>query len=123
MNQKARHIGKRKAGSSARKRLRKLHTSEYENSCFTKNFCTLFQRISNRFKEVTINSAILGANSTSSFLKKKKNLKKEKGKGKEKKRERKREGKGEGKGEERRDGERREEKRGKNGESGTKSSF
>ena len=36
MNQKARHNGKRKAGSTARKRLRKLHTSEYENSCFTK---------------------------------------------------------------------------------------
>ena len=36
MNQKARHICKRKAGSSARKRLRKLHTSEYKNSCFKK---------------------------------------------------------------------------------------
>ena len=36
MNQKARHIDKRKAGSSARKLLRKLHTSEYANSCFTK---------------------------------------------------------------------------------------
>ena len=30
------YIGKRKAGSSTRKRLRKLHTSEYKNSCFTK---------------------------------------------------------------------------------------
>ena len=60
---------------------------------------------------------------------KKRNLKK--GKGKEKKRECERErkrkvkekGKGEGKGEERGERERREEKRGKNGESGTKSFF
>ena len=52
---------------------------------------------------------------------KQKNLKKEKGKGKEKKRECEREGKREGKGEERRERERSEEKRGKNGESGTKS--
>ena len=36
MNKKARHIGKRKAGNLARKLLRKLHTSEYANSCFTK---------------------------------------------------------------------------------------
>ena len=36
MNKKERHIGKRKIDSSARKRPRKLHTSEYENSYFKK---------------------------------------------------------------------------------------
>ena len=46
MNQKTRHIGKRKAGSSAKKHLRKLHTSEYENSCFIVLY----------FKEDTIDS-------------------------------------------------------------------
>ena len=51
MNKKARHIGKRKAGSSARKRLRKLHTSEYSNSCFTKKKKIVFY-----FKEDTIDS-------------------------------------------------------------------
>ena len=74
---------------------------------------------------ITISSVIpyiSGVNSTSSSLKKGKNLKKEKGRGKEKKRECKREGKGEGKGEERRERERRGEKREENGESGTKSS-
>ena len=51
MNQKARHIGKRKASSSARKRLIKLHTSEYENSCFAKQ-----KKIVLYFKEDTIDS-------------------------------------------------------------------
>ena len=120
MNKKKRHIGKRKAGSSARKRLRKLHTSEYENSCFIILY----------FKENTIDSkklqsAVPSLTSRERTVqaapsKKKKNLKKEKGNGKEKKRECEREGKGEGKGEERRERERREEKRGENGESGTK---
>ena len=45
MNKKTRHIGKRKAGSSARKRLRKLHTSEYENSCFTKKLFFISKKI------------------------------------------------------------------------------
>ena len=121
MYKKARHIGKRKAGSSARKRLRKLHTSEYENSCFTKKKIVLY------FKEDTIDSEKLQSTAPSltsrertvqaSPSKKKKNLKK--GKGKEKKRECEHEGKGEERGER----ERREEKRGKNGESGTKSFF
>ena len=51
MNKKARHIGKRKVGSSARKRLRKLHTSEYENSFFIKK-----KKIVLYFKEDTIDS-------------------------------------------------------------------
>ena len=51
MNQKARLIGKRKVSSSARKRLRKLHTSEYANSCFTKK-----KKIILYFKEDTIDS-------------------------------------------------------------------
>ena len=46
MNKKTRHIGKRKAGSSAKKHLRKLHPSEYENSCFIVLY----------FKEGTIDS-------------------------------------------------------------------
>ena len=50
MNQKARHIGKRKAGNSARKRLRKLHTSEYANSRFKKKKIVFY------FKEDTIDS-------------------------------------------------------------------
>ena len=37
MNKKVRHLGKRKTDSSTRKRLRKLHTLEYTNSCFKKN--------------------------------------------------------------------------------------
>ena len=116
MNQKARHIGKRKAGSSARKCLRKLHTSEYKNSCFTKK-----KKIVIYFKEDTIDSeklqsAVPSLTSRERTIqaapsKKKKNLKK--GKGKVEKRECEREGKGEGKGEERRERERREEKRGK----------
>ena len=48
---KTRHIGKRKACSSARKRLRKIHTSEYENSCLTKK-----KKIVLYFKEDTIDS-------------------------------------------------------------------
>ena len=87
MNQKARHISKRKAGSSARKRLRKLHTSEYENSCFTKKIVLYF-------KEETIDSKILQsavpsltsrertAQAASSKKKKKTSRKKRKGKGK-----------------------------------------
>ena len=61
MNQKARHIGKRKAGSSARKRLRKLHTSEYENSCFTKKK----KKIVLYFKEDTIDSEKLQSSAPS----------------------------------------------------------
>ena len=113
MNKKTRHIGKRKAGSSARKRLRKLHTSEYENSCFIVLY----------FKEDTIDSkklqsvvpSLTSQERTVQAAPSKKNLKKKKGKGKEK-----RECEREGKGEERREMERREEKRGENRESGTK---
>ena len=75
---------------------------------------------------ITVSSAIpyiSEINSTSSSLKKKKNLEKEKGRRKEKKRECEREGKGEGKREERRERERREGRRGENRESGTKISY
>ena len=85
MNKKTRHIGKRKAGSSAKKCLRKLHTSEYENSCFTVLY----------FKEGTIDlkklqSAVPSLTSrerTVQAAPSKKDLKKEKGKGKEKNKE------------------------------------
>ena len=131
MNKKSRHIGKRKVGSSARKSIRKLHTSEYTNSCFTKKKIVLY------FKEDTIDSEKLQSavpsltswertiQATPSKMeeRRKKNLKK--GKGKEKKREceRKKKGKGEGKREGRGERVRREEERGKNGESDTKSFF
>ena len=118
MNKKARHISKRKAGISARKRLIKLHTSEYENSCFAKK-----KKIVLYFKEDTIDSEKLqsAVSSLTSWertvqaapSKKKKNRKKGKGKGKEKKRECEQERKEKGKGEERGERERREEKRGK----------
>ena len=106
MNQKERHIGKRKASSSARKRLRKLHTSKYENSCFTKKIVLYF-------KEDTIDSeklqsvvpSLTSQERTVQATPLKKNLKK--GKGKEKKRECEWEGKREGKGEERKERERR----------------
>ena len=112
MNKKESHIGKRKADSSARKRLRKLHTSENENSCFTK-----IKKIVLYFKEGTIESeklqstvpSLTSRELTVQAAPSKKNLKK----GKKKKRECEREGKEEGKGEERRERERREEKRGK----------
>ena len=54
MNKKARHIGKRKVGSSTRKRLRKLHNSEYPNSCFTKKRKKKEKKIVLYFKEDTI---------------------------------------------------------------------
>ena len=81
MNQKARHLGKRKTDSSARKRPRKLHTSEYKNSCFEKKL--LFIRM--KIQLITIISAIpyiSGMNSTSSSLKKEKISRKRKGEGK-----------------------------------------
>ena len=138
MNQKARHIGKRKAGSSARKLLRKLHTSEYENSCFTKKkkFVLYFkedtidlEKLQSAVPSLTSRERAVQAAPSKREERRKKNLKK--GKGKEKKREGERErkgkgkekGKGEGKGEGRGERERREEKRGKNGESDTKSFF
>ena len=79
MNQKARHLGKRKIDT--RKRSRKLHTSEYENSCFKKQL--LF--IPMKMQLITIISAISyisGMNSTSSSLKKEKISRKRKGEGK-----------------------------------------
>ena len=126
MNKKTRHIDKRKASSSARKRLRKLHTSEYENSCFTKKLFFISKKIQliQRSYNQQCHPLHLGSEQYKQLPQKKKrekkNLKKEKGKGKEKKRECEREGKGEGKGEERREQERGEEKRGEIGESGTK---
>ena len=101
MNQKARHLDKGKTDSSVKKRLRKLHTSEYENSCLKK---ILF--IPMKMQLITISSAIpyiSGMNSTNSFLKKEKISRKRKGKGK-----RRREsanGKKKGKGKRRRESE------------------
>ena len=90
MNKKARHLGKRKTDSSARKHPRKLHTSEYENLCFKKK-----KEIVLYFKEDTIDSKKLqSVVSSLTFMERtvqaapsKTNLKKKKGKGKEKKRE------------------------------------
>ena len=135
MNQKARHIGKRKAGSSVRKCLRKLHTSEYANSCFTQKKILYFKEDtidleklqsvvpSLASRERTVQAAPSKREERKKYLKK--------GKGKEKKRECERErkekkikkGKGKGKGEGRGERERREEERGKNGERGTKRFF
>ena len=80
MNQKVRHLSKRKTDSSARKRPRKLHTSEYTNSCFKKKLLFIPMKI----QLITINSAfpyISGMNSTSSSLKKEKISRKRKGNG------------------------------------------
>ena len=93
MNKKVRHLGKRKTDNSARKRPRKLHTSEYTNSCFKK--------IALYSNEYTIDynqhclPLHLGNEQYKQFPQKRKNLKKEKGRGKEKNREWEREGKGE----------------------------
>ena len=134
MNQKARHIGKRKAGNSPRKRLRKLHTSEYANSC-SKNKIVLYfkedtivsEKLQSTVPSLTSRKRTVQAAPSKREERRKKNLKKRKGKEKKRecKRERKRKkkGKGEGKGEGRGERERREEERGKNGESGTKSFF
>ena len=81
MNKKARHLSKRKTDSLARKRSRKLHTSEYENSYLKKKL--LF--ISMKIQLITISSAIpyiLRMNSTRSSLKKEKISRKRKGEGK-----------------------------------------
>ena len=134
MNQKSRHLDKRKTDSSARKLPRKLHTLEYENSCFKK--ISLF--IPMKIQLITISSVIpyiSGMNSTSSSLKKEKISRKRKGEGKRRresangrekeKEKKKKEEKGKGK-EKKRECERRRKrrrKRGKNGESGTKSSY
>ena len=78
MNQKVRHLGKRKTDSSTRKRPRKLHTSEYTNSCLKKNFLFIPMKI----QLITISSAIpyiSRMNSTSSSLKKEKISRKRKG--------------------------------------------
>ena len=85
MNKKARHLGKRKTDSLARKRSRKLHTLEYENSYFKKKL--LF--ISMKIQLITISSAIpyiLGMNSISSSLKKKKSQQREREREKEEER-------------------------------------
>ena len=95
MNKKVSHLGKRKANSSARKCPRKLHTSEYTNSCFKKKKFAFY------FNEDTIDynqqyhPLHLGNKQYKQFPQKRKNLKKEKRRGKEKKRECEREGKGE----------------------------
>ena len=86
MNQKVRHLGKRKTDSLARKRPRKLHTSEYTNSSFKKKKL-LF--IPMKIQLITISSAfpyISGMNSTRSSLKKK-ILKKKRRKKRKRKRE------------------------------------
>ena len=117
MNQKVRHLGKRKTNSLARKLPRKLHTSEYTNSCFKKQL--LF--ISMKIQFITISNAIpyiSGMNSTSSSLKKEKISRKRKGEGKRRRKsanEKEKEKKEEKEKEEKK-------KRGENGESGTKSS-
>ena len=85
MNQKVRHLGKRKTDISARKRPRKLHTSEYTNSCF-KKAKLLF--IPMKIQLITISSVIpyiSGMNSTRSSLKKERISRKRKGEGKRKK--------------------------------------
>ena len=84
MNQKVRHLDKRKTDSSARKRPRKLHTSEYTNSCFKKNLFFIPVKI----QLITISSAfpyISRMNSTSSSLKKETISRKRKGEGKRRK--------------------------------------
>ena len=81
MNQRVRHLGKRKIDSSSRKRSRKSHTSEYTNSCFKKKL--LFIPI--KIQLITISSAIphiSGMNNTSSSLRKGKISRKRKGEGK-----------------------------------------
>ena len=107
MNQKARHIGKRETDSSVRKRPRKLHTSEYENSCFTKKEIALYSKEDIIDYNQQCHPLHLGNEQYKQFP-----HKEEKGKGKEKKRECEREGKGEGKGEERREREREREEEG-----------
>ena len=67
INKKAGHLGKRKTDSSARERTRKLHTSEYKNSCFE----IFFFFIPMKVQLIIISSAIpyiSGINSTSSSL-------------------------------------------------------
>ena len=54
MNKKVRHLGKRKTDSSARKCLRKLHTSEYKNSCLKKKLLFIPMKI----RLITISRAI-----------------------------------------------------------------
>ena len=130
MNQKARHIDKRKAGSSARKLLRKLHTSEYANSCFTKKklfFISKKIQLIQKSYNQQCHPLHLGREQYKQLPQKGGKEEKKisrKGKGKrrresanKKEKKKKREGKGEGRGER----EIREEERGKNGESGTKS--
>ena len=81
MNQKVRHLGKIKTDSSARKSPRKLHTSEYTNSCFKKKLLFIPMKI----QLITISSAIpyiSGMNSISSSLKKEKISRKRKREGK-----------------------------------------
>ena len=82
INQKAGHLGKRKTDSSARERTRKLHTSEYTNSCFKQNKIFF---IPMKVQLITISSAIpyiLGINSTRSSLNTGKILRKRMGEGK-----------------------------------------
>ena len=132
MNQKARHIGKRKVDSSARKRLRKLHTSEYENSCFTKKKIVLY------FKEDTIDLEKLQSVVSSLTSQERKvqaaPSKREEKKSQEREREREEERvrtrkkkekkkKKENEKENEKEEEKGKEERGKNGESGTKSFF
>ena len=96
MNQKVRQLGKRKIDSLARKHPRKLHTSEYTNSCLKK--MTLYSNEDTIDYNQKCFPLHLGNEQYKQFPQKRKNLKKEKGRRKEKKRECEREGKGKGKG-------------------------
>ena len=82
---KTRHIGKRKAGSSDRKRLRKLHASEYKNSCFTKKIVLYFKEDTIDSKKLQLAVPSLTSQERTVQVVPSKNLKKEKGRGKEKK--------------------------------------
>ena len=82
MNKKVRLLGKRKTDSSAKKRLRKLHTSEYTNSCFKKKKFALYSNEDTIDYDQKCHPLHLRMNSTSSSLKKKKISRKRMGEGK-----------------------------------------
>ena len=86
MNQKVRHLGKRKTDSSTRKRPIKLHTSEYTNSYFKKKIALYSNEDTIDYNQ-QCHPLQLGNEQYKQFPQKRKNLKKEKGRGKEKKRE------------------------------------
>ena len=130
MNKKTRHIGKRKVGNSARKRLRKLHTSEYANSCFTKKKRLFFISKKIQLIQKSYNRQChplhLGSKQYKQLPQKGRKEEKKilrKGKGKRRRESANEKGKKKGKGEGRGERERREEEQGKNGDSSTKSFF